>query len=68
MRTSNMRLPHVGHAGRLKPSAGLPVIVAILSPTNKQTNKQTTKQTTAAATEALTRIKFRNAADKRKDR
>jgi hypothetical protein len=33
-----------------------------------QPNKQTTEQTTAAATEALTRIKFRNAADKRKDR
>jgi hypothetical protein len=40
MRTSNIRLPHVGQAGRLKPPGGLLVIVAILSPTNKQTNKQ----------------------------
>jgi hypothetical protein len=32
-----------------------------------QPNKQTEAQTTATATEALTGIKFRNAADKRKD-
>jgi hypothetical protein len=42
MRTSNMRVPHVGQAGRLKTAGGLPMIVAILTPTNKQTkNKQT---------------------------
>jgi hypothetical protein len=36
MRTSNMRLPHVGQAGRVKTLGGLAVIVAILIPTNKQ--------------------------------
>jgi hypothetical protein len=41
MRTSTMRLPHVGQAGRIKTLGGLPVVVAILSPTNKQQNKQT---------------------------
>jgi hypothetical protein len=39
MRTSNMRLPHVGQAGRIKTLGGLAVIVAILSPTNKQKHK-----------------------------
>jgi hypothetical protein len=39
MRTSKMRLPHVGQAGRIKTPGGLPAIVAILTPTNKQ--KQT---------------------------
>jgi hypothetical protein len=41
MRTSNMRLPHVGQAGRIKTPGGLPVIVAILTPTNKQKQTQT---------------------------
>src|SRR6516164_2466914 len=35
-RSSNMRLPHVGQAGRIKTLGGLAVIVAILIPTNKQ--------------------------------
>src|SRR5215469_10321499 len=35
MRTSTMRLPHVGQAGRIKTPRGLPVVVAILNPTNK---------------------------------
>ena len=34
-----MRLPHVGQAGRLNTFGGLPVIVAILSPTNKRKHK-----------------------------
>jgi hypothetical protein len=38
MRTSKMRLPHVGQAGRLKTPDGLPMIVAILT---QQTNKST---------------------------
>jgi hypothetical protein len=41
MRTSNMRVPHVGQAARLKTAGGLPMIVAILTPTN---NKQTTNK------------------------
>jgi hypothetical protein len=36
MRTSDMLLPHVGQAGRIKTLGGLLVIVAILNPTNKQ--------------------------------
>ena len=35
--TSNMRLPHVGQAGRIKIFGGLPVIVAMLSPNKQQT-------------------------------
>jgi hypothetical protein len=47
MRTSKMRLPHVGQAGRIKTPGGLPVIVAILTPTNKQTkNKHKQNMTT----------------------
>jgi hypothetical protein len=47
MRTSKMRLPHVGQAGRIKTPSGLPVIVAILTPTNKQkTNKHKQNMTT----------------------
>jgi hypothetical protein len=47
MRTSNMRVPHVGQAGRLKTAGGLPMIVAILTLTNKQkTNKRKQNMTT----------------------
>jgi hypothetical protein len=42
MRTSNMRVPHVGQAGRLKTAGGLPMIVAIL--TQQTTNKQQTNK------------------------
>jgi hypothetical protein len=36
MRTSKMRLSVVGQAGPIKTPGGLPVIVAILTPTNKK--------------------------------
>jgi len=36
MRTSDMRLPHVGQAGHIKTPGGLLVVIAILNPTNKQ--------------------------------
>jgi len=42
MRTGNIRLPHVGQAGRIKALGGLAVIVAILSPTNKHKQNMTT--------------------------
>ena len=36
MRTSDMRLPHVGQAGHIKTPGGLLVVIAILNQTNKQ--------------------------------